>query len=407
MRKPDILGLLMACALLLAGCGGGSASSSNTSSSGTTTSSSSDTNVQTIVIDSGPSEAGGTVNEPFVSVTICAPSNPSNCQTIDHVLVDTGSYGLRIISSVLSSSLALPQQTDVNGNAIVECTMFADGYSWGPIKTVNMQIAGETASALPMQVIGDPTYNSLVPTNCSGTGVAENSVATFGANGVLGVGPFAQDCGAGCAQNADPGWYYACNSSSCQSTAISLAQQVQNPITLFATDNNGVIIGLPSISVSGATSVSGTMTFGVGTQSNNGLGSARVYTLDPSTGYFKTKYNGVTYPDSLLDSGSNGLFFNDSTIAQCSGGWYCPASTLNLSADHIGLNGTSGTVSFSVGNENVLLNNASIVASSLLAGTNGDASGFDWGLPFFFGRNVYTVIEGKSTAGGVGPYAAY
>jgi hypothetical protein len=32
---------------------------------------------------------------------------------------------------------------------------------------------------------------------------------------------------------------------------------------------------------------------------------------------------------------------------------------------------------------------------------------FDFGLPFFYGRNVFTAIEGKNTAGGLGPYFAY
>jgi hypothetical protein len=32
---------------------------------------------------------------------------------------------------------------------------------------------------------------------------------------------------------------------------------------------------------------------------------------------------------------------------------------------------------------------------------------FDWGLPFFYGRKVYTAIESRNTPGGVGPYWAY
>jgi hypothetical protein len=32
---------------------------------------------------------------------------------------------------------------------------------------------------------------------------------------------------------------------------------------------------------------------------------------------------------------------------------------------------------------------------------------FDWGLPFFFGRQVFTAIEGASTPGGSGPYFAF
>ena len=32
---------------------------------------------------------------------------------------------------------------------------------------------------------------------------------------------------------------------------------------------------------------------------------------------------------------------------------------------------------------------------------------FDWGLSFFYGRTVFTAIEGKTTPGGVGPYVAF
>ncbi len=60
--------------------------------------------------------------KPFVTITVCAPAAPTNCQTIDHILVDTGSSGLRIISSALSSALALSQQTDAGGDAVAECT---------------------------------------------------------------------------------------------------------------------------------------------------------------------------------------------------------------------------------------------------------------------------------------------
>jgi hypothetical protein len=32
---------------------------------------------------------------------------------------------------------------------------------------------------------------------------------------------------------------------------------------------------------------------------------------------------------------------------------------------------------------------------------------FDFGLPFFYGRSVFTAIEGKSAGSQIGPFYAY
>jgi len=64
----------------------------------------SSSNVQPIVVNSGP--AGNYANGLFTSVTLCVPAT-SNCQTIDGILVDTGSFGLRILSSAGGGALNL------------------------------------------------------------------------------------------------------------------------------------------------------------------------------------------------------------------------------------------------------------------------------------------------------------
>ena len=71
----------------------------------------------------------------------------------------------------------------------------------------------------------------------------------FGANGILGVGLFQQDCGLACttATQSIPAVYYDCPSSGCNPTYVTLAQQVPNPVTMFATDNNGVLIQLSAV----------------------------------------------------------------------------------------------------------------------------------------------------------------
>ena len=363
-------------------------------------------NAQAVTVAPGPDS---NVNLLFTTVTICAPGSSTNCQSIDHVLVDTGSTGLRILSSLLSPSLSLQQETASIGNPIVNCGQFADGYTWGPVKMADVRISRELASSVPIQVIADPAF-SVVPASCSSIGPAENTAQTLGANGLLGVGVFQQDCGSVCANSAIPGAYYICPASGCKVAQASLTQQVQNPVSMFPVDNNGVIISLPSIPAIGAVGASGLMIFGIGTQANNGLGNAQVIPLDPNAGTFTTIFNASTYRRSFIDSGSNALYFA-SAIPACSApdiAFACPASTQNLSATNQRISGLPGTVSFQVANAETLFNsNLNFFAFGNLAGTNSDATSFDWGLPFFFGRNVFTAIEGQSTPAGLGPYVAY
>jgi hypothetical protein len=388
--------------LALGGCGGGGGGGGGGTAAPPQ-------NTQLVVVDPGPAN---TVNLLFTSVTLCTPGDTGRCQTIDHILVDTGSTGLRIISSLLNATLAsLPAQTDATGNAIVECVQFLDGFSWGPVKLADVWVAGEKASSVPIQVIGDPAYPAI-PSACANTGPPENTVADFGANGVIGLGVFLQDCGLACATSASVGLYYVCpTSSTCRAATVPTSKQVQNPAAMFPSDNNGVIIDLPAISASGAATATGSLIFGVGTQSNNGLGAATVVPVDPDTGNVVTVYNGRTYADSFFDSGSSVLFFGTTAFPVCRGvaaGLYCPASTQTLSAIVRGTNNVSSTVTFSVANADALFAaNPLFTAFGNLAAPNPYSTGFDWGLPFHFGRRVYTVFEGRTSPGGAGPYVAY
>jgi Protein of unknown function (DUF3443) len=403
MNDARAIAATLACFVLLLtfGCGG-SGSKTNTNTNTIVTSGS---NVQPITVGSGPT--GNYTNGAFTSVTVCVPAT-TTCQTIDGVLVDTGSSGLRLLSSALT--ISLPQQKAGDGNPVVECLPFVSGYTWGPVQTADIQISGEKASAVPIQVMSDTDFP--VPGACADRGSSEDTLSALGANGLLGVGNFAQDCGGACVATGagNPELYYECPASGCVVTGESLAQQVQNPVALFATDNNGVILELPAVTGPEA-SISGSLIFGIGTQSNNGLSGATVYTVD-SDGNFTTSYKSLPYNQSFLDSGSNGLYFLTSSasgIPVCPDAafFYCPSSTQNLSATNQGANGASGQVSFSVASADNLFNdNPSAFVFVNLGGPN-SLPGFDWGLPFFFGRNVYTAIEGMSTPGGNGPYWAY
>jgi hypothetical protein len=397
-----LLAPVLAALLSLSGCGGGGGGGGGGSSPPPPTQ-----NAVPLTVDGGPANFADLA---FVSVTICAPGSSTNCQTIDHIQVDTGSSGLRIIASVLSPGLSLPQQTDVAGNALAECAQFVDGFSWGSVRIADIHLAGEQAGSVPIHVIGDPNFPTI-PASCSSSGPPENTVPDFGANGLLGVGVFLQDCGPACAQTAIPGTYYSCSASGCVSTQLPLARQLQHPVALFAADNNGVVVQLPSIPGQGTATATGSITFGIGTQSDNGLGSAQVLAVNPGTGNIVTSYNGRAYSNSYIDAGSSLLFFEVNAFPICTGsasGLYCPATTQNLAATLQGVNAVSSNVNFSVANADQLLSsNPSFFAFPNVAAPSGDRSTFAWGLPFFFGRTVFTAIEGRSTPDGPGPYVAF
>lgn len=394
--------LLAGITSVLCACGGGGGSSSPVVNTPVA-------NAVPITVDAGPT--GNAVNLLYTSVTICAPQS-NNCQTIDHVLVDTGSSGLRLLSSVLSPTLGLPKQTGTAGTPLLSCAQFVDGsFAWGPLVSADVTLGGKVASGLSVQVISDPATRAF--SSLCGSGADQSTPQALGSNGILGVGPQKEDCGTGCTTRVNNGFYYRCTSADCQSvvpTSATLAQQLKNPITTFTTDNNGLVIDLPAVNTLGAVSLNGTMYIGLATQSNNQTGAAQVFLIN-ANGYFTTSLNGHTYLNSFIDTGSNGTYFDSAAIPRCTdtnvNGFYCPTAIQQLVATLLTGSGLSKTNTYSVGNALSLFSNRSNAVLPTLAGPMDDPASFDWGLPFFYGKRVAIAIEGQSTVLGTGPFFAY
>jgi hypothetical protein len=378
-------------------------------------------NVESIVLDGGPSALTiPVVNTAFVSIKICAPGSTTNCQTIDHVKVDTGSVGLRIIAGAAIGSgggeltaLTLPAAVDASGNPLAECMQFADGWSWGSIATadITLPVSGESASGVNIQIIGATTAgdpSAASPSCVPGVLMTKNTVTSFGANGILGVGPFLNDCLT--TSTCGPGGsatYYSCPKGGVctQTTTSSVAQLVPNPVSKFPKDNNGVILELPAVSDSGAANPSGgLLIFGIGTEGNNALGSATQLPADPTSGHISAMLNGSTLTNSYFDSGSKGIFF-PSSLPVCpapNSGFYCPTAA---TAENATLGSSNVAADFDVANAASLFTNTSLTAFNNLGGSNPDLQSLDLGLPFFFGKKIYIGFANPST--GATPYFAY
>ena len=351
-------------------------------------------------------------NIPTVSVTLCIPGT-TTCQTVDNILLDTGSVGLRISHAALS--LGLPPVSD-GGSEVDECYQFSSGSVFGPVVSADVVLGGEPAVTVDVQV----SNASLTPPSSCGTA---SSVTSGGVNGILGIGyPFAQ---------YDGGLYYLCSSSGCPSQpSCSTTQgstgtfpcQVANPVFSFPSDNNGILLSLPSLSSEGAPApVYGTLTFGLNTQSDNSLSGLTIYKISASNScgyndsYLRASFTGGTSGScGFLDSGSNGLFFGTGTfksgsetfyVCNNNTSWYCPSpSPAPISLTLTGANNTTGSFALSVLSESTIASTNNIAWNDLAGPYSAsNDSTFDAGLPFFFGR---TVAVGYQT-GSQNPFWAF
>ncbi len=374
-------------------------------------------NVQPITVNGSlcsPNTTSLYLNKPCVSITVCTPGSTTACQTIKDILLDTGSYGLRIFRQALTVNLT--QVMSSSTGSLATCAQFADGSAdWGPVKIADVVLGNELAVTVPIEVI-DATFGT-VPSSCSTLQQLQQSPDTALFNGILGVGVFAQDCGQTCV-DTPIGIYYSCNGAGCSPTTVLLSNQVTNPVVSLPTDSNGVIVQLPTVPLAGSLSANGILVFGIDTQTNNASTGAAMYDADDH-GEIRTIQNGSLYA-SVVDSGSNGLFFTPPSSGQlplCSNNlsWFCPESAVSLlpivvtlSATNAGASGTpSNDVFFQIGDFDDLWSTTPNLAFSDIGGSTVESSLFDFGLPFFYGRNIYVGIEGANSNIGRGPYFAY
>lgn len=356
-----------------------------------------------VPVSIGASNVCVTVNELCASVTICQPGT-SNCQTVPDVLVDIGSVGLRVFGSVLSTPLT--QSMDAQGRPLGECTFFADGSStWGPVQIADVVLGGAPAVRVPIQVIR-PTFGGQTAANNPCNDTVDSDPNNANLNGILGIGLFRQDCGVICETNSNNTLYFACDGGSCTGAAVPVGYQVQHPVWLLPSGNNGIVLTLPNVPTSGAPSVSGSLILGIDSASNNTPPAGISVLMTDPNGFVTTVYKGSTFTQSIIDSGSNAFFFPDASLADCApplDPFYCPANAVNLSATLFGVNGDQTPVPFQVANTQQLVQTNNAAFNNL----GGDFAIFDWGLPFFLGRTVFVGIEGQLSSLGIGPFFAF
>lgn len=378
----------------------------------------------------------GYFNEPTISVKVCEVGSTTNCVVVNNLLLDTGSFGLRVFKSVISS-LNLSSQTDTTiaaggggtTNPLAECFPYADGTAdWGPVVKADIYMGnapGLKASNIAIQKI-DSTY--VQPTVCSqsshGPYTLDVSPSGSGYNGVIGVGVFTEDCGTLCSgvTGANTKVYFQCDTvgGTCTGVRVPLANQITNPAAgLPAGYNNGVALQLNAVSSDGGpTGVYGYLVLGIGNQTNNTPPSGVIMLQADANANFKTTFNGMVYNGSFIDSGTNTLSFpQTSSTPDCGGvntGFDCPSTIVTMSAIQGGCTtspcsgGSTGSnaveVPYYITNALNAIGSGNTVFNDIGTSMPG---GFDWGLPFFLGRTVYVGFDATASSLGTGPYWAF
>ena len=358
-------------------------------------------NTVNLVVDSGIN--GTAWNRSYITLTICQPST-NNCQTIDHIIVDSGSTGLRINQAALSLS-GLTALSSA-GEPIYQCMQYAAGYAFGPVMSADVKIAGESAFNIPIQIF-EYDNNPSVPESCTNGVQPANLITGFGANGIIGINPISNP-------NNDytAGGVYTCNANTCTevndpNTTISQILNI-NPIAAFANDNNGAIFNLPAVNTASSESITGTLTFGLNTQTNNQVPTTINKLLgDSSTNYWPVGFflanTGSQNTLAMFDSGTPYYAIYTPLLALCPTPFnylYCPTSdSYALISMLSNFTGGSSTPFASVIANYSSLGGFAMIMPNLGGPQDPLNTQTLYGLPAFFGNNIYLGFKGSGDIG--------
>ena len=342
-------------------------------------------------------------NRLVVGITVCEPGT-TRCATIDDVMVDTGSTGLRLEASAVPAWLHLPARLGPGERPLAECLRFLHDNAWGQLFRADLRIGDMTVAGLPLQIISDD--QRAQPAACPRSDVRPTS------NGTLGIGPHLTDCPGSCEQSATAPVYFVDRVGVWEPIrgGLDRAYRLPNPVSLLPEHNNGVVFELPVPPDDGAAEVTGTLTFGVGTSMNNRPGRAHMVPLD-ATGHFTTMFHGRSYPGSYIDSGTESYILDGDQLPRCPGmAWaLCATPELRLEAVMVGQADAPVPVSVKVGDFAATLARGFGASDAMAVVADQGSTAFVWGAPFFLGKTVTLVLDGSKVpgvGGAAGPFYA-
>ena len=321
-------------------------------------------------------------NAPMTSVTICEP-NTKHCQTIDRIFLDTGSVGLRLDSSLIR--LKLPYVSSGHGQRINECAPFAGSDYFGPIQYADVRLGGIVAKKVRVQAYNDTGGDAE---NCPTT-------AEDGFNGTLGIGPLAKYDNT-VSQDEQ---YFSCDKSGTCSTLSLLPPNValENPIYQLESDNNGFMVSFPKLQKPRNGSITGTMTLGFSSETDNALPKQdQIFSLNHG-GVVPVLFADQLHANAVFDSGTPVYLFPadpDPSIELCDmQKVLCPSKTVNFSL-LVSDPPLQRSISIRIGSpfvdgENL---NANPNISFIQSGYNAVVLG----MPFFYGRKIFFGLPESS-----------